>query len=225
MDDRTRYALYYVPAPGTALALFGRAVLGYDSDAGTAVATPPGLAGLAALSAGARVYGFHATLGAPLRLAPGRTEADLDAAVAGLAEGRAPVPVGPLAVALIGAFVALVPEGPAPAVDLLAAECTALLDPLRARLTDAERARRRPDRLDPRGRALLARWGYPHVFEAYRFHMTLTDALPESEREGWRARLAQAYGTPAPLAIEAVALLRQEGAAPFRVLARHPFAG
>ena len=42
---------------------------------------------------------------------------------------------------------------------------------------DAELARRNPDRLPPKQRVLLSRWGYPHVMEAFRFHMTLTDRL------------------------------------------------
>lgn len=221
--SRTRYALYFVPAPGSALGAFGTGVLGVDSADGREVPRPAALAGIEAVTAAPRVYGFHATLAAPLRLAPGRDEGDLVAAVEALAHGHPPVPVGPLRVALIGAFVALVPAGPAPAVDLLAAECVAALDPLRAPLTDAERAKRRPERLDPRGQALLARWGYPHVFEAFRFHMTLTDALPEAEREPWRARLAEAFGRAEPLVIDAVTLLRQEDGAPFRVLRRFAF--
>ncbi|WP_331294670.1 DUF1045 domain-containing protein, partial [Methylobacterium radiotolerans] len=95
----------------------------------------------------------------------------------------------------------------------------------RAPLTEAERAKRRPERLDPRGRALLARWGYPYVFEAFRFHMTLTDALPEAERAPWHRRLSAAYAAagPEPLRIDAVSLLTQDGSGPFRLLARLPF--
>ena len=122
-------------------------------------------------------------------------------------------------------FLALVPEAPPPELGLLAAECVAALDPFRAPLTEAERAKRRPERLDARGRALLARWGYPYVFEAFRFHMTLTDALPEADRDSWHRRLSEAYGAagPEPLRIDAVSLLIQDGSEPFRLLARLPF--
>ena len=221
-----RYALYCLPAPGSRLEAFGRGVLGYDNVAGRAVPHPAGLDDLGPITAGARVYGIHATLKAPLRLAAGVAEADLVAAVRDLAEAHPPVVVGPLRVAAIGPFLALIPAAPPTDLGLLAAECVAALDPFRAPLTEAERAKRRPDRLGPRGRALLDRWGYPYVFEAFRFHMTLTDALTEAEREPWRARLTEAYAASGaePLVIDALCLLTQDGAEPFRLLARLPFA-
>jgi putative phosphonate metabolism protein len=220
-----RYALYCLPAPGSRLEAFGRSVLGYDTVSGTPVPHPEGLDGLSAVTAGARTYGFHATLKAPLRLAESATEAGLIAAARDLAAAHPPVAVGPLKVAALGAFLALVPDAPPPALGLLAAECVAALDPFRAPLTEAERAKRRPERLDPRGRALLDRWGYPYVFEAFRFHMTLTDALPEAERDAWHRRLSEAYAAsgPEPLVIDALGLLTQDGAGPFRLLARLPF--
>lgn len=220
-----RYALYWLPTPGSRLEAFGRAVLGTDNVSGLPVAHPEGLGDLAAVTAGARVYGFHATLKAPMRLAPGAAEADLVAAARDLAAAHPPVAVGPLRVAALGPFLALVPEAPPPELGLLAAECVAALDPFRAPLTEAERAKRRPERLDARGRALLARWGYPYVFEAFRFHMTLTDALPEADRDSWHRRLSEAYGAagPEPLRIDAVSLLIQDGSEPFRLLARLPF--
>ncbi len=38
-------------------------------------------------------------------------------------------------------------------------------------------ARRHPQSLSERQRELLAKWGYPYVFDEYRFHVTLTDTL------------------------------------------------
>ena len=55
--------------------------------------------------------------------------------------------------------------------------------------------------------------------------MTLTDALPEEARAPWRERLAAAYGAGAPLVLDALSVLRQDGAAPFRVLRRIPLGG
>ena len=219
MDAPTRYALYVTPEPGSALAAFGDAILrdtpppGWDAAARAA---------LAVVTAAPRVYGFHATLKAPMRLAAGRSEDDLLAACAGLAQARAPLPIGPLAIVLLGDFVALVPTAPPPELGLFAAECVAALDPFRASLTPIERARRRPEDLDPRRRALLDRWGYPHVFEAFRFHMTLTGRLADDAREAWRARLA-ASCPPLSLTIDAITLMRQNGAAPFRIVRRIPF--
>lgn len=220
-----RYAIYALPEPGSALDAFGRAVLGIDNVTGEAVPHPEGLTDLAAVTVAPRVYGFHATLKAPMRLAPGRTEADLLAEAKRLAAAHPPVAVGALAVVALGRFIALVPVAPPPALGLLAAECVAALDSLRAPLNEDERAKRRPERLSPRGRALLDRWGYPHVFEEFRFHMTLTDALPDDDLEGWRSRLAAAFaGSGAgPLTITSLGLLRQDAGTPFRLLARIPF--
>ncbi|KMO12423.1 DUF1045 domain-containing protein [Methylobacterium platani] len=225
MTGTTRYALYFTPKPGSDLARFGNAILGYDNHTGTEIPRPDGLADLAGVTDSPRVYGFHATLKAPMRLAPGTTEAGLLAAAEALAADHPPIPVGPLKVATLGAFTALIPQAAPPDLGLFAAECVAAFEPFRAPLTESETARRKPERLSPRGRALLAAWGYPHVFEAFRFHMTLTDALPEADRAPWRERLAAAYGAGAPLTLDALSVLRQDGAGPFRVLRRIALGG
>ena len=218
----SRYAIYALPEPGSALDAFGRAVLGYDNVSGEAVPQEPGLA---EVTVGARVYGFHGTLKAPMRLAPGIREDDLLGEAARLAAMHPLVEVGALDVSALGRFLALVPAAPPLALGLLAAECVASFDPLRAPLTEAERAKRKPERLSPRARALLDRWGYPHVFEEFRFHMTLTDALTPEEQAEWRARLTEMYRNSGagPLTIRSIDILRQDGTAPFRLLARMPF--
>lgn len=222
--SESRYAIYALPEPGSALEAFGRAVLGYDNVSGEVVPQEPGLA---EVTAGARVYGFHGTLKAPMRLAPGIREDDLLDEAARLAAMHPPVEVGALDVAALGPFLALVPAAPPPALGLLAAECVATFEPLRAPLTEAERAKRKPERLSPRARALLDRWGYPHVFEEFRFHMTLTDALPPEAQAEWQARLTETYRDSGaePLTIRSIDILRQAGTAPFRLLARIPFGG
>ena len=57
--------------------------------------------------------------------------------------------------------------------------------------------------------------------------MTLTDALPEPDRDGWHRRLTEAYTAsgPEPAVIDAVSLLTQDGSGPFRLLARLSFGG
>ena len=219
VDTSTRYALYVTPDPGSALAAFGDAILG---DAPPPDWDAADRAALAAVTVAPRVYGFHATLKAPMRLALGCREEDLVVACQGLTRARPLLPAGALAVVLLGDFVALVPAAPPPELGLFAAECVAALDPFRAPLTPAERERRRPEELDPRRRALLDRWGYPHVFEAFRFHMTLTGRLADGAREAWRTRLAAAC-PPLSLTIDAITLLRQDGTSPFRILRRIPF--
>ena len=91
-----------------------------------------------------------------------------------LARAQKPVPLGPLRVATLGSFVALVPEITSAGVQALAGSCVTELDDLRAPLQEAELARRRVAHLDPREAELLARYGYPYVLERFRLHMTLT---------------------------------------------------
>src|SRR5205085_4569680 len=83
----------------------------------------------------------------------------------------------------IGGFIAVIPAEPSVELELLAAEATKAFDPFRAPLSPEDRARRKPDKLAPRQRDYLDRWGYPYVFEEFRFHMTLTGRLPAERRE------------------------------------------
>jgi hypothetical protein len=54
-------------------------------------------------------------------------------------------------------------------------------DDFRAPATDAELARRAPASLTPRQRELLKTWGYPYVLDEFRFHLTLTDRIPDGQ--------------------------------------------
>ncbi|MGA7807220.1 MAG: phosphonate metabolism protein, partial [Bradyrhizobium sp.] len=84
MTHSPRYAIYYAAAPGSALDRFGAQHLGYDAWTGEGLPFPDAVTREAPdwrdLSEGPRKYGFHATLKAPMPLAPGRTEAELLAA-------------------------------------------------------------------------------------------------------------------------------------------------
>jgi putative phosphonate metabolism protein len=229
MTSQPRFALYFTPPPGSALARFGAGMLGYDCDAGAPVARRK-LDGINAAAAAAATaeparYGFHGTLMAPFALAAGRSTDELGDALAAFARGRASVPLGRLKVAGIGAFTALVPAGPEDAVRALAGDCVTAFNSFRAPLTAHDRERRVAARLSPRQIELLDRWGYPYVFSEFRFHMTLTGRLPADERARWQRALAAAFAplAPTPVEIDAISLVRQEDrAVPFRVIAREP---
>ncbi|WP_081234777.1 DUF1045 domain-containing protein [Clavibacter tessellarius] len=232
----TRVAVYAIPGFGSddatgillrerAEAWLGRSVVG--GSPAPAPAAPAGWtrAEVDAITVDARRYGFHGTLKAPFRLADGRDLAELDAAVAGLAGARDRVALPGLRVASLGGFLALVPTGPTPTLDALAADVVTGLDAFRAPPTDAETARRDPASLSPRQRELLATWGYPHVLDRFRFHLTLTDRIPAAERPLVEAALAAwfADGTDRPVAIDALAVLIEDApGAPFRLHAVHP---
>lgn len=161
-----RYAIYFWPEPGSALAEL-------------AARWPQALP--AAWTAEARAYGLHATLKPPFRLAPGTDLAGLTAAVAQLAARLTQPPPRPLALVELDGFLALTPPHPDPVLRDLAQACVAGLDAWRAPLSEAERAKRLARPLSARQTALLEQWGYPLTEEQFRFHITLTGRLAPEE--------------------------------------------
>ncbi|MEW6123692.1 MAG: DUF1045 domain-containing protein [Pseudomonadota bacterium] len=225
-----RYAIYLAPPPDSFLWSFGSRVIGYDAATGEDLCAPD-LSGFDAetwrdLTAEPRRYGFHGTLKAPFRLADGLAEPDLIAGVDAFAGGHHAFELAGLEVAALGSFVALTPGLPLPALTALADEAVAELDRLRAPLTPAEIARRRPDDLSARQRDHLERYGYPYVFEDFRFHMTLTGPLSEDQRPHAFNALCDAYAVASahlPVAISDLCVFRQaEPGGRFRILHRAP---
>ncbi|MDX2158134.1 MAG: DUF1045 domain-containing protein [Hyphomicrobiaceae bacterium] len=227
-----RYAVYFTPATSSPLWQFGCGIIGYDAATGAEVPLQPP-AGLdwakwRALTAEPRRYGFHATLKAPFHLAPAASEAGLLDAVASLSTRLTPAGPTVLGPNSLGSFLALTIEGDDTAVHALAAETVLALEPLRAPLEAADRARRLAAPLTQRQIASLDRFGYPYVLEDFRFHMTLTGPLDvpdlapvlESIRTAYRARVSEK-----PVWIDGLSVLRQERRdARFRIIARFPIA-
>jgi hypothetical protein len=247
-DPRTRYAIYFTPRPDTALWRFGSRILGYDSATGEQVPQPrlhsitPER--LEILTRRPRVYGFHATIKPPIRLAEGCDEAGLIAALDAFCTQAAPVTLAPLVLAELGpdgedaAFLALVERGmdegrgQTPALRDLEARVVEAFEPFRAPLTAEEYARRNPQSLPPRKRELLDRYGYPGVLDAFTFHMTLSGRIPGAERAALSAELADLWRETArddpardePVVIDHLGLCRQMPGEPFRILHRSAFA-
>src|ERR1700754_1780843 len=173
MTDTPRYAIYYTPAPGSALDRFGAHLLGYDALSGEELRFPDSIEQTVPdwreLTRDPRKYGFHATLKAPHSLAPGKTEAELLAACAAFARTPRPIPVITPVVGSISGFVAVVPAEPAAELERLAADCVKEFDAFRVPLSAEDRARRNPSTLTPRQRDYLDRWGYPYVMQDFRF--------------------------------------------------------
>ena len=109
----------------------------------------PGIPFPAILTAEARRYGFHGTLRAPFRLAEGISEDQASARVAALAARLAPVTCDGLVIENLQGFLALTPMGCEAALLELAAAVVEGTNDLRAPLTEAEIARRRPGHPDP----------------------------------------------------------------------------
>jgi len=226
MTNYPRYAIYFTAAQGSALDQFGSALLGYDAYGGEDLPFPDGLPpDWRDLTQDPRKYGFHATLKAPIALADGKAEARLIAACELFADLARPVPVIQPVVDAISGFIAVIPAEPSAELEVLAAEATKAFDPSRAPLSPEDRARRNPDRLTPRQRDYLDRWGYPYIFEEFRFHMTLTGRFPAARRDELVAMLQSRFAEigPPSLEIDRIALFRQDDAAArFRIIGHWP---
>jgi putative phosphonate metabolism protein len=173
-----RYAVYFAPDRASPWRRFGAHWLGRDEHDSAPLVQPP-LAHIASdelarITAEPRRYGFHATLKAPFRLAAGCDESHLLARLSRLASSLEPMLLGPMRIATLGDFVAIVPARDAIEIERLAASCVTELDDLRAPICAEERARRRVERLDARELELVERYGYPYVLERFRLHLTLT---------------------------------------------------
>jgi len=213
-----RYAIYFCPAAGTALHMFGREWLST-----TAV---PGIepARLQALLADVRRYGWHATLGAPFALADGKRYEDLRCEVARIAARVTPFEL-PLVLDRLAGFLALRPSGGAAAINALAGHCVRDLHALRAPLSETARQRRAAG-LDDVELALLHRFGYPYVLERYRFHMTLSARTTPDEERVLYAWLSPKLATLPPARIDALTICREnEPGSDFEQLERIPLSG
>jgi len=224
-----RYALYFTPRPDSDLARLGAAMLGYDCYTGGAVEQPylPDIAPgeLHEGTAEPRRYGFHGTLKAPFSLVEGRSLESLKHELRAFAAEWPTLDVGTVSPRRIGRFIALTPDTPSLDLQLFAAECVAAFDHFRAPISDKDRQRRASQNLSPRQSALLERWGYPYVFDQFRFHMTLSGSLPEERVGSWLDGL-ESYVGAQPLVIDGLTLLEQTGPdARFRVVERYDLEG
>jgi Protein of unknown function (DUF1045) len=211
---------------------FGSAVLQYDCYTGDAVRPPAEFdnepEAWRKTTEEPRRYGFHATLKAPFYLAPSSSEAQLVSAFQSFAAiGRMVATIQPV-VTMLSGFTAIVPEHANPAVDALAADCTTIFDAFRAPMSPQERAHRLASGLNPSQIENLDRWGYPHLFADFRFHMTLTGKIEVERREQILSVLRDMFQRTCngPIAIDRLALARQDmPASPFRVLSSAPLHG
>jgi len=128
-------------------------------------------------------------------------------------------------------FIAVTMRGHSEPLNLLADSCVRALDWLRRPATAEDLERRQQDRLSARQVELLHRWGYPYVFDQWKFHMTLTSSLPdERERAVVQAFLQGQLDSllaSEPLAVDSLCVFIQADAAaggPFHLLRRYAFA-
>lgn len=227
MPHRARYALYYTPPMDHPLTKIAARWLGRDAFGGRVPARtlPPAWEPLVS---DPRRYGFHATLKPPIRLKPEFRSWDLQTAASDFARKQAPLNIGRLKVARIGSFFALIPEEAPLALRALADAAVSEFDRFRAPMGPEEFARRNRPNLNSVEVENLRTWGYPYVFERFRFHMSLTGPVPEDLRDAVGNHLSEMFGDTLrePVVIDALTIFMEEvPEAELVVLSRAEFGG
>jgi hypothetical protein len=223
-----RCAIYYIPPREHSLCAAAGTWLRRDPYTGAPISEQ--VAGLdeewhATLTAAPRRYGFHATIKAPFRLAEPWTVEDVAASLADFTANAAPFDLT-LHISQIDEFFAYVPVAQSAELDSLASEVVTAFEPFRAPLNDADLARRRLDHLSPEQRNNVMSWGYPYVFDQFRFHMTLTGPVASENVEAVDRALQLHFGSAdEPVDVSQLVLAVEPiESAPFIVHSVHRFA-
>ncbi len=215
-----RYAIYWTPAPETAMAEFGALWLGGTETFGLAPAFTA-----RAIKSPAH-YGLHATLKAPFRLRDDVSPRALQDALDEFCSTRRPASGGPLALAQYQRYLTLALNGNTADIDWLAAESVTHFDRFRAPLEEIDRNRREIDSMSPREATFLEEFGYPYVLSDFRFHISLAGPLAASELDETAKALDPhlASFVTGPFQIEDLTLLGEpKGGGVFKILSRHRF--
>src|SRR5215475_6504726 len=158
------------------------------------------------------------------RAAQIRFSRDAEGAVSSVAAVPRTLPAIEPAIRSLARFIAVVAAAPNMALDRLAADGVMAFDRFRRPLTSHEREQRLSAGLSERQIENLDRWGYPYVFEEFRFHLTLTGPIDADRRASILALLQARFNAidgGHSLPITRLSLLRQDARlTPFRVLAQ-----
>ncbi|HEY2134041.1 MAG TPA: DUF1045 domain-containing protein [Acetobacteraceae bacterium] len=227
MSRDIRVALYYAPASDDPLFRLSSVWLGRDPES-NAPCSQPDIPGIAQVTAEPAGYGFHATLKPPMRLRPGVSLDDVREATANIAAAIPAFDLPRLAVTDLRGFLALCETSPSPELQAMSDVCVAGLDHLREPPDEAELAKRRRYGLPPAQDANLLRWGYPHVFATWFFHMTLTRRLNPEEKAIFEPAAADYFAGAVvlPRRVADICLFTQPApGVPFTIAERIPLRG
>ena len=213
MTRAPRYAVYFAPEPTHPLWEAGCRWFGRDPSRPEFKCAPH------EASDKPRRYGFHATLKPPVCLRPSVSGLQFIDAVYALAARTPRFAMPALTVATLRGFVALQPRvalDAAHPLRRLADACVHDLHELGVPPSQQDIDRRLAEgALTEVQSGFLRRWGYPHVFEHWHFHMTLSNPLAEDEALLERVRGdAQAHFASAlaqPLACESLCVFTEPG--------------
>nr|WP_272213294.1 DUF1045 domain-containing protein [Marinicella sp. W31]MDC2879240.1 DUF1045 domain-containing protein [Marinicella sp. W31] len=227
-----RYAIYFTPPADDPLTVAASHWLGYDAFAGEERAYPDNIAlpagRMSAVTAAAARYGFHATMKAPFRLAENISPSALEATFDVFCRNRKPFSIPEVTLGQLGKFYALIPAVEDETLQAFAADVVAHFEPMRAPLLNDEIARRKPESLSETQRDNMIHWGYPYVFDEFRFHMTLTGPVTGTDAHVIETAVQDYFApfTGKPLAISGLGLFVEERrGAPFNIRRWQPLTG
>ena len=224
-----RYAVYFSPGESDPWWHAGCSWLGRCARTGLDRAQPiidgVGADQLAVFTQAPRRYGWHATLKAPFALLAGQTLADLQLELSAVASQHRAFQLPRLKVAHMDGFLGLVIEGDDQPVQHIGAHCVTALHPFAAPLPPAEVVRRRGAGLSERQEQMLHTWGYPHVLDQFRFHMSLTGSLQAAsaaEVGALQAGAMRHFESLPPVRFDSLSLFVETApGAPFRWVSSH----
>ncbi len=220
-----RLAIYYTPDPDSEIALaasiwLGRDVYGQKSSELVVVDGLSTIRRLELVSAPYH-YGFHATIKPPFQLLEEKSVQYLKLRLQQFADGWRGLVLPSLEVSFMHDFFCLRPSVSCPSLVNLAAEAMYFFKDLGKPLSKDELERRRQAVLSPRQELLLNTWGYPYVFEEFRFHLTLTGKVEdEGERILLEKELQKRFhpGICQDVSLDRLCLFMEEDRAPMRLI-------
>ena len=176
-----RYAIYFAPQPDSEWWNAGSHWLGRCSNRQLALSqTCPALIApekFSQLTSAPRRYGWHATMKAPFALQADASFTQLQDALLMICSQFKSFRLPKLHVSRLDDFLALTPAGDVTDICKVERACVTQLHSLSAPLPPDELLRRRTAGLSLAKDSMLLRWGYPHVLEHFRFHLSLTGPL------------------------------------------------
>lgn len=235
MNEYKRVAFFFAPVSQSPLATFGAHWLGWDAQAGKSVPHPDkfkvdksGLnIAISDIVATPSKYGFHGTLKAPFRLANGKSINALCDAGHKFGKQIPKFTLETMRVAQLGCFIAITQAVPSAELNQLASKIVRNFDSFRAPLTEQDIAKRRQQKLTARQDELMLKWGYPFIFEAFKFHLTLSGKL-EPDQMASTLNVLKEHLTDIlkdPIEINDICLFGERGDGRFEIIERFPLLG
>ena len=165
-------------------------------------------------------YGVHATLKPPFQLQAGYVLEDVERELGLFAaeQQNKPFWLPGLEVAQIGKFFCLRPVGNSEKLEDFSAATVKRFDHFRKPAEEDEIERRRAPGLTIRQEHLLLEWGYPYVLDEFKFHLTLTGNVEDSNlfqplKQELLKRFTPALQFPCPF--DSLSMFLQYGTQPF----------